>query len=125
LIILAVVAVLTAIAIPSYRDYVLRSGRSEALTALKDLSRLEEDYRSNQLAYTGTLSVLNYPTVTPNGLYQLQISTSTTTRYTLQATAIGSQLADKTCRTFTLTGMGEETAVDSGGSDSGHQCWKR
>lgn len=125
LIILTVMAVLAAIAIPSYRDYVLRSGRSEALTALKNLSRLEEEYYTDQHAYTGTISNLNYPTVTTNSLYQLQIATSTTTRYTLKATAIGSQLADTTCRTFTLTGMGERRAADSGGNDSARECWSR
>lgn len=125
LVVVTVLAVIATIAVNSYRDYVLRSGRAEARAALADLAKLEEQYFANQQAYTGSMSTLDYSATTPGGLYQLQLATSTTSNYSIQATAISTQLEDNTCRTFTLTGLGERSATDSGGSDTTQTCWDR
>lgn len=117
-VVLIVIALITAIAIPSYRDYVLRSGRSEARTALMELSNLQEEYYSNRLAYTGTISDLNYPPMTPNNLYQLQVDTDADVHYILQATAINAQANDEACQTFELNGMGQRSATTE-------ECWNR
>lgn len=125
LIVVTLLAVLATIAVSSYRDYVLRSGRTEAMTALKELAQLEEQYFANQQAYTGSMSTLNYSATSPGGRYQLQLATSTTAAYSIQATAINTQLDDETCRTFTLTGLGERSATDAGGGDTTQTCWDR
>lgn len=125
LIVMTVLAIITAIAVPSYREYVLRSNRGEAMSALHKLSNLQEDYYSNQLAYTSSLSVLSYPATTPNDLYKLSISTNPTVGYTLQAVAINQQLQDTKCKTFTLDGLGEKTAEDASSNDTTADCWSR
>lgn len=124
-IVLAVLAILSAIAVNSYRDYVLRSNRTEAMAALKDLAQKEEEYFGNRQTYTGSLSALNVSTTTANDLYTLDIPSSTTTSYTLEATAIGSQLQDDTCRIFELTDMGLRSAEDASTNDTTAECWER
>lgn len=126
LIVVTVLALLATIAVNSYRNYVLRSGRTEAMAALTELAQLQEQYYANQQAYTGSLSTLNYDATTPNGLYDLSVSTSATVNYTITATADNAQLKDRPCRTFTLNGMGERDATHADGStDTTDTCWER
>ncbi|MFZ0486325.1 MAG: type IV pilin protein [Arenicellales bacterium] len=126
LIVVAVIAILTAIALPMYRDYVVRSNRSDAIVSLTELANLEEKHYSNQLSYTPTISALSYSTTSPNRYYSLSIATNSTTGYTLTATPIGRQLAeDKTCQQFTLNSFGQRSAVDSGGNNTSQKCWNR
>lgn len=124
-IVLSVIAILSAIAINSYRDYVLRSSRTEAMTALMELAQRQEEHFGNREFYADSLSTLNYPATTPSELYQLQIPASTTRSYTLRATAINSQLQDNTCRTFELTDLGQQSAEDASNKDTTADCWER
>lgn len=125
LIVLVVLAVLAALAVNAYRDYVLQSNRTEAMSALMELAQLQEEYFGNRQTYTGSLATLNYPATTDNDLYQLAISTSATVGYVLQATANGSQAQDDSCRTFVLDGMGQRSAEDTGSQDTTAECWNR
>lgn len=126
LIVLAVIAILGAIALPMYRDYVVRTNRTDAIISLTELANLQEKYFSNELAYTSTLSDLNYSATSPEGWYQLSISTGGTTDYTLTATPIGTQdTDDPTCQQFTLNSVGQRSAVDGGDSDTTQTCWNR
>jgi len=126
LIVVAVIGLLAAIAVPMYRDFVVRSNRSDAIISLTELANLQEKHFSNELAYTSTLADLNYSTTSPEGLYQLSITTGATTDYTLTATPIGTQASDDaTCQQFTLNSFGQRGAVDDGGNDTSQECWSR
>jgi type IV pilus assembly protein PilE len=126
LIVIVVIGILAAIAIPNYRDYVVRSNRSEAVIALAELANLEEKFFSNQLRYTTTIDLLNYPAISSNNLYQFNIASSATVDYTLTATPIGQQLAeDDTCRQFSLNSFGQRRAEDADGDDTSQRCWNR
>lgn len=126
LIVVAVIGLLTAIAVPMYRDYVVRSNRSDAIISLTELANLQEKHFSNELAYTSTLSDLNYSTTSPEGLYELRIVTTATTDYSLIAEPLAAQdRDDPTCQQFTLNSFGQRGAVDSGGNDTSQQCWNR
>lgn len=126
LIVVAVIGILAAIALPMYRDYVVRSNRSDAIIALSELANLQEKHFSNELAYTGTISELNYSTTTPNGWYELTIDTGTTVDYTLTAEPLGTQKRDDpTCQEFTLNSFGQRGALDEDDNDTSQQCWNR
>jgi type IV pilus assembly protein PilE len=138
LIAVAIVAILAAIAIPSYSSYVLRSHRTEAKTALLDIASLEERYFSTNNTYTQTPSDLGYSGAAGvafsvgSGYYTVLVSktdaTAPTTAlpggtpatYTMTATAIGSQLSDGSCTAFTLNSTGAQGA--SPGTVA--TCWK-
>lgn len=126
LIVVAVIAILAAIAAPMYRDYVVRSNRSDAIISLTELANLQEKFYSNELRYTGTISELNYPTISPNEFYDLEIATGTTVGYTLTAEPRGQQDADdEACQEFTLNSLGQRSASNAGGGDTTQVCWNR
>jgi type IV pilus assembly protein PilE len=138
---MVIAAILAAIAIPAYSNYVRKAHRTEAKSTLLDLASLEERYYSTNNNYTQTPTDLGYSgTGTPftigSGYYSITTLTFTaagapTTAlpggtpgiYTIVATATGDQLKDTSCRTFTVLSGGAQTAADSSGTDSTATCW--
>ena len=124
LIVVAIVGVLTAIAIPSYNNYIMRANRSEATTALLDLANKMEQYfvRNNTYA-TATLADVGATAATENGIYLLSLDEGTlsATTYTLLATPQGSQAArDTECATFIYDQLGVKGIS---GTSTVEECW--
>ncbi|MES2152039.1 MAG: type IV pilin protein [Pseudomonadota bacterium] len=84
LIAVAVVGVLTAIALPAYKDYVQRARLSEAFAALGGVQLSAEQYWANNRSYVG-LNTL--PAASVNFSYAL--STATVSAFTVTATGTG------------------------------------
>src|SRR5580700_1233120 len=112
---MVIAAILAAVAIPAYSNYVRKARRTDAKTALLDMASLEERYFSVNNAYTTTASALGYtafPVTVGSGYYTIAAPTVTgaTTAapatFSLTATAIGTQVNDTLCTTFTLTQAG-------------------
>ncbi|MGA4635792.1 type IV pilin protein [Pseudomonas solani] len=118
----AILAILAGIAIPSYQGYVLRSGRSEAMTLLSEAAARQERYFTQNNSYASTAAALNMTSYVA-GLknYSLAISNVGAATYTLTATAIGSQVRDKECQTLTLDQAGARGY--SGTAASASTCW--
>jgi type IV pilus assembly protein PilE len=137
-----IAAILAAIAIPAYSNYVRKARRVEAKSALLDIASLEERYFSTQQVYTQSLSDLGYATGSPasvvvgNSYYSVAAPsvigatapTATTAgisaTWSVVATAINDQLKDTTCRTFTVTSGGVQTSMDSSLNDTTSTCWR-
>ncbi len=117
---IAMVAVLTAIAYPSYSGYLQSSRRTEATAALTKIANLEERYYLDNNSY-GDLSDLSLssPYYTDNSYYLITISSASST-FTLTATAKNAQAADTDCATFTLDQDGTKGSSTSNVST----CWK-
>jgi type IV pilus assembly protein PilE len=138
-----IAAVLLSIAIPAYNSYVLKGHRTDAKSALVDLASLEERFFSTQNAYTSIPSQLGYtggavPITVGSGYYQITAITvipataptaltnvGTPASYSITATAIGYQLKDTACLTFTITSGGVQTAATSGGVANNTACWSQ
>jgi len=121
-IVVAIIAVLSAIAIPAYRQYVLRSNRTSATRALQDMATREENYYFTNNAYTNSTTNLGLTSaVTPDGYYTLSIPSASSTDYTLLATAAGTQTKDLKCGNFQLQRNGTENVTGTSGSTS---CWQ-
>lgn len=131
---MVIVAVLVAIAVPSYYDKVLKSHRTEAKTALLDLAGREERFFNTNNQYSATPSDLgygplgaNFPMNVGSNYYQVNIAVTayaagppvTLPGYTITATAIGNQTKDTPCATFTLTSTGVQTSAPNP-----TDCWK-
>ena len=128
LITVVVLAILTAVAVPSYREFVIRSHRSDATVALTEIANLQEKFYSNNLRYAATLTQnpsgagLFYPAQSANRMYNLSVlGVTTTTGYTLQAQATGTQLEDSRCQAMTLNSLGQRGS-SPGSVDT---CWRR
>jgi type IV pilus assembly protein PilE len=103
----AIVGILTAVALPAYGDYVTRSRLTEAFTALAGAQPSAEQYWSNHRDYTGfdTTAGSGFPTGTANFTYAISnVSTST---YTITATGIGKMLNFN----FTISQDGSRTTA--------------
>jgi type IV pilus assembly protein PilE len=120
---IAIVAVLAAIALPSYRSYVLRSHRSDALAALaQDQAVFERCYAQNYSYSATCAALLIFPHASAQGFYLVAVSNLTPTSYTLTATPQNSQTADTTCASFRVDQANDRTALDQSGAAQ-PSCW--
>jgi len=124
MIVVAIVALLAAIAVPSYRQYVLRANRTEATTALLQLAAAQEKFYLQNNTYAGNalLAVappagLGLSATTAGGRYTVAITAANAAAFSATATAAGAQAADTTCATFTINQAGARTATSA-------NCWR-
>ena len=136
---MVIAAILAAIAIPAYSNYVRKARRADAKSALLDLASLEERYFSTQNAYTAVAANLGYAafpaTVGSGGYYQIAAPTvvaavaptattpGTPATFSITATSRGDQLNDTQCGSFTVTSGGGQSAL-SGTTDTTATCWR-
>jgi len=135
----AIVGILMAVALPSYRDYMNRSRRSDAINALSQVTQAQERWRANRSAYASSFSDLglNFPSnLTTAGHYTLSLvgvgtapNVNFDSGYTVTATtASGSpQSNDLKCATLSVQVRGGQLyylASDSSGV-SNSQCWPK
>lgn len=125
----AIVGILAAIAIPSYRDSVARSHRAEAKAALLDDAQFLERYFTENNRYqdaggnSPTLPVIKSPRE-GTASYNITVVTPTATTYTLTATPIvGAAMGGDGCGAFTLGNFGQKDVV--GASLDKDRCWNR
>lgn len=133
MIVVVIVAILTAIAYPSYRDYIARGRRSDGQSALLDLASRMERYYSQQNTYqtatigTGGANDVRATNTSPEGWYTLSISAQTASAFTLSATPLNAQATDdKVCQTLTLNSLGAKgITTGPGGVPTGPvtRCW--
>jgi len=124
----AIIAILAAIAIPSYSQYVQRARRSDAKAALLDLAAREERIFSIQNTYTNDPVAIGYSTAFPvqvlssgQAYYQLSIQMGTPAGgFTATATRINAQQGDA-CGDYTLTSLGAQGVVNA--TQSAASCW--
>lgn len=136
IVVVIIIGILAAVAIPSYRNYVLRSQRADAKDALLALATAQEkfylqcnNYATDIANATNCAGLdLQGTATSKNGWYALDINEAATdaTRFEVSAVAINgqNQFQDVACRTFRVTDRGIRTAADSGGADNTAECWR-
>lgn len=136
-----VVAILAAIALPSFLDSVRKSRRADAFTAITAIQQAQERWRGSNAAYAAVVGVSALPpglglaTTTSSGYYTLALSGTSETQYSVVATAVAdrSQDADGVCKvlgarirqgnlTFGSGAAGVD--FDAANPDPG-RCWAR
>lgn len=129
MIVVVIISVLAAISIPAYQNYVYKSRRADAKSALLKIQLAEEKWRANHTTYTAALTDLGYtgssPYYSPDSHYTLGISNATATTYTLTATATGIQEADTHCAKLSIDQTGTKSSEDHAGNvtTSNSDCW--
>ncbi len=119
----AIIAILAAVAYPSYTDYVQRGYRSEGQALLNDTAAAQERYYAQNYVYitdVADIAKLNTRTSSSTGKYTLTVSTAANDGgYTLTATQ---QFNDGTCGNLTLDALGNRGRTGSGKTVA--ECWR-
>jgi len=127
MIVIAILGLLSAIAIPSYSQYVRKAHRTDAMRELMDLGAMQERFYAQNSTYTSNINTaagLNLGrTTSADGHYNLTSAAGTTgsiaTSYALSATPIGSQADDTDCNVLSVNSLGQRT----GSGTLGNDCW--
>lgn len=121
----AAIAILAAIALPSYQDSVRKARRTDARHALTAVAQLMERLNTQNNSYAsatlGPAATDLYRAVSENGYYTLSFPVAPTVNtYRISATPVGAQASDG-CGTFTLDQTNNRSV--SGGALTAAQCW--
>jgi type IV pilus assembly protein PilE len=129
MVVVAIIGILSAIAMPAYTQYVQRGHRANGKTIMLEAAQFMERYRSINFRYPdGTTAGQTLPTglstAPREGTKRYDITldttvTSPTTSFSLVATPSG--WTDSLCGTLTLNHLGEKGQA----SGSAAECWNR
>ena len=120
MVVVVILGILTAIAYPSYRQFIERAKRTEARALLLRIAVDQERFYLQNNTF-GTMTQLQYdePQITDSEAYSVTITTNTASNFSATATyQLGGEEADK-CLTFTIDGRGTKT------SGPYTDCWTR
>lgn len=135
----AIIGILASIAIPNYNEYIRKSKRQEAITALNELQQAQAKLRANCRWYaqstgpendcdnvSAAASTVEFTTFLSN--YDLTITGASATAYTATMEAKAGQASDTDCDKIILTVSGAnpngaKTSLKSDGTASDGTCW--
>jgi type IV pilus assembly protein PilE len=130
MIVVAIIAILAAIAVPWWGRYTYRARRADAQKMLVHVAQAEERFYTDYNHYPLTASSLGYANDAPtseNGYYTLSLAlpaaTSTGQGYTATATPQGAQADDK-CGKLSIDSTGQKSPAPTDTSaNSNGRCW--
>ena len=131
---LIAVAVLAAIAIPTWRNHLLRVRRSDAMTALHAIQVEQDRFFGRDARYADADALARPPpaglglgTKSPHGYYALELVTDADGlgyRAVARALPPAGQAEDKRCVQMSIDQSGIRRAQDAGGMDRSADCWR-
>lgn len=127
LIVVAIIGIVAAIALPSYSIYITKANRTDAMNFLSEVAGEQQRYFSENNEYATAMSELGYGTAdtftSPEAHYTISVSNPNgeANGYVLSATPVagGKQAGDDECSVFTISSTGAKT--NTGGSST--NCW--
>ncbi len=127
LISLALMAVLVAVALPTYTTQKRQTRRADAQAALQQLQLDQARWRGTNDSHASDLNSLGWASDrSPAGHYRIAIEDASANGYTLTATPVGGQAGDTACHPMRLQVFGSGGVVLSSGADLStdpHRCW--
>jgi type IV pilus assembly protein PilE len=138
-----VLAVLSAIAYPSFVSAIRKSRRADAVAALSSVQQAQERWRNNNPAYADnaklTLPVnpappaqagLGQSATSSSSYYSIEITSASAAAYRLTAHAVsGTQVDDGDCKYLGIDVVGGNIQYGSGAGavvyPDAHNCWAR
>lgn len=127
MIVVAIIGILAAVAIPAYQQSVRDGGRAEAQSLLLQVASNQERFYSDNNSYSANANPLVSPVVatitSEAGLYQVAVAAcaggAITNCFIATATPQGNQTADS-CTTLTISNTGLKGAT----GDTVANCWR-
>lgn len=119
MIVVVVVGILSAIALPSYQQYLRRGARSEAQAHMMNIAARQAQFLIDNRAYADSQAALGLSTpasIAEKYTITIDPPDAAPPAFTVRAVPIGRQASD-TCGTLTLTSAGSKSASGTG------TCW--
>lgn len=124
MVVVAIIGILTAVALPRYQEYVLRSRRVEAQAVLTDIVAKQQQYLVSQRSYTTSVTDLGVTVPTNvSDHYTVSITVDgsvTPPTFSVSAAPTGEQGQDS-CGTLSIESSGLKGATVGGAAVS--HCW--
>lgn len=130
----AIVAIIAAVAFPSYQDNVRKGARQVGKTTLVEVRGRQENHFVNMKRYATSLADLGYPVdaagltyidkegnesdTSSGAVYSLALVDATATAFTIQAVPVNAQTGDDACGTLSLTHQGAKAVTGTS-----TECW--
>lgn len=137
IIVVAILGIISAIALPSYSQYMLKAERTSAITEALRLAQLQNSHFVQNRGYAGSLQLLGVASSewkqTESGKYLYRMwgapsncrdADVACTGYTLYFLARDSQVRDTDCNVFILTNTGAKSAEKKNGDKNTKECWQ-
>jgi type IV pilus assembly protein PilE len=118
IVVMTMLAILAAIAIPNYSDYVLRSHRSSAQSFVADVASRQAQFFLDRRTYAATVAALNLtapPELAARYAFAINVDAGPPPGFQVTATPIGVQVDDR-CGALTINQAGAKGAA-------GTRCW--
>jgi type IV pilus assembly protein PilE len=128
LLVVAIIGILAAVAIPSYSKYVVKAHRTSAINGLLELASRQARYYTTNNKYATNMTVLGYasnpmPLDSAGSRYfDLSVESVTANGFVLKAVPYDKQTTDS-CGTFKYTDLGVRSVT--GTSATVKECWKQ
>ena len=125
MIVVAIVAIITSIAYPSYQEQMRKTRRADAQAALMDAAARMERFYTQFGRYTGTIASANINATSSENFYQISIATIAAPfqTFTLRATpAAGSTQANDRCGNLTIN-QAQQKGAENGNGLGEEECW--
>lgn len=126
LIVVAIIGIVAAIAVPNYSQFMTDGRRTDAITFLSEAAGEQMRYFSDNNQYADDMQALGYGAAatfdTPEGHYRVSVTNpGGLASFVLTATPVagGAQAGDAECEAFTINDKGVRKNV--GGTDT--DCW--
>ena len=118
MIVVVIVAILASIAVPSYRNYVIRSQRTDATAALLRLAAAQEKFYLQNNTYASNASQVGGAS-SEHGWYTIAVNAADANGFSASATVTAgkAQAKDTACNIFTIDESGQRGAKSM-------DCWR-
>jgi type IV pilus assembly protein PilE len=110
MVVVAIIAILAGVALPSYQEHVRKSRRVDAKETLTRLATLQERYFFQNSRYASSRAELQVEEISPEGWYKIDVlavvppcDANQCSQFKLQAVPVGTgPQKDDSCKAFTL-----------------------
>ncbi|WP_372865304.1 type IV pilin protein [Spongiibacter sp.] len=118
----AIIAILAAVALPSYQNYVVRANRTAAANFVMEVANMQERYYLDKRQYAADMTALGAAMPTEiSDSYTITTTANnlaTPPSYSISAAPKAGQASSDSCGTLTLNSKGEK-----GHASGATRCW--
>jgi len=115
MIVVVIIGILTAIAYPSYRQFVTKAKRTEAKSALLQIATMQERFYLQNNTYTTDMLALGFPVaanfLTDSESYIVNVTAASPGAFSAIATYQNTDAEAGKCATFSIDGIGVKTST--------------